>query len=171
MPLPLTINMQDKHEIVLYDSEQAKSAHQELYRYSDEAYTKADEAEGIFYFISEFIENCNCSKCGELSRIHLVLSWKNLLHIALWQKKSPTPADAAIILKSAGITAQELEPFMHSDAADIFPFLYYGKRFDILRKLCHKTKKQVEGRLKANDIRIDCHLMAEDTARIVASSL
>lgn len=171
MPLPLKINIQNRHEIVLYDSGQAKSAHQELYRYSDDAYILADGTEGTFSFITELIEKFNCTGCGELARIHLVLSWNNLLQIAVWQKTSPTPADAATILKAVGITSEELLPFMHSHVSDIFPFLYYGKRFDVLRRLCHKAKKQVEGHLKNNIVRVDCHLMADDTYRIVASSL
>lgn len=164
-------NLRENHEIIICDSAVAKQAHKELFRYNDNVYITADETENIFNLISNIVNSCNAESLLCPSKIHLVLNWLNLLQVSLWQAKKPTAGDAFTVLKNAGISSQEFQPFKNSDVNDIFPCFYYGKRFDILRKVCHKAKKQVEGHLKNHAIRVDCHLIAEDTKRIVASSL
>jgi len=52
-----------------------------------------------------------------------------------------------------------------SDINDIFPWLYYGKMFDILRRLCHIAKRKVEDNFKKYFIVVECHIIAEDTKK------
>lgn len=172
MPLLCPIdNLKDNHELIVCDSEVAKQAHKELFRYNDNVYVTINESENIFDIISNIVNSCNSESQTCPSKIHIVLNWTNLLQVSLWQAKKPTTGDAFTVLKNAGVGSHELQPFKTSDINDIFPWLYYGKRFDILRKLCHKAKKQMEGHLKDHSIRVDCHLIAEDTRKVVASSL
>lgn len=172
MPLlcPLE-NLRDNHELVICDSEPSRLAHKELFRFNDEAYIIADEAANAFGAIADVVNSCNSEAARRPSKIHLVLGWENLLKASLWKGAKPTAGDAFSVLKNTGISPQDFQPFKTADINDLFPWLYYGKRFDILRKVCHATKRQVEGRLKDHSIRVDCHLIAEDTKRIVASSL
>lgn len=172
MPLLCPIdNLMENHEIIICDTVVAKQAHKELFRYSDDAYVTGDGAQKIFHIISNTVNSCNGESNSCPSKIHLVLSWLNLLQVSLWQAKKPTTGDVFTVIKNVGVSSHELQPFKTSDINDIFPWLYYGKRFDMLRKLCHKAKKQMECNLKNHSIRVDCHLVADDTKRIVASSL
>ncbi|BCB97339.1 hypothetical protein JZK55_22610 [Dissulfurispira thermophila] len=169
--LCLIDNLNENHEIIICDSAVAKHAHKELFRYKDNAYVTVDNTENVFDAISNTVNLCNAESNSCPSKIHLVLNWLNLLKVSLWRAEKPTQGDIFTLLKNIGVGSHELQPFRTSDLNDIFPWLYYGKRFDILRKLCHKAKKQMETHLKNHSIRVDCHLIAEDTKRIVASSL
>lgn len=172
MPLLCPIgNLKENHEVIICDSPVAKHAHKELFRYNDDVYVIADNTENLFAIISNAVDFYNTKSGIYLSRIHIVINWLNLLKVSLWQAEKPTIGDIFTVLKNAGVSSHELQPFRNSDLNDIFPSLYYGKKFDILRKLCHKAKKQLEVHLKNHSIRVDCHLIAEDTKRIVASSL
>ncbi|TAN45709.1 MAG: hypothetical protein EPN22_01590 [Nitrospirae bacterium] len=163
--------IKDGAELVICDSLIAGSAHKELYRFSEESYLLPDAVTGLFSRVAGVVEDMNGSPQSRLSKIHLALSWENLLMISLWRESIPSVADSFVVLSKAGIGTQELEPFKNADVADLFPWLYYAKRFDVLRKICHAAKKQTEGRIKNHSIRVDCHLVAEDAKRIVASSL
>jgi hypothetical protein len=165
-------SLDGRNEIVICDSETAKSAHMELFHFSEDAYITADnKSPSVFDMISDIVDRCN-SGSGECpAKVHLVMNWCNLLRVSAWKSQKLTIGDVFTILKSAGARPGDLQPFKNADANDIFPSFYYGKKFDIFKRLCHKAKKQVEEHLKTNLIRIDCHLVAEDTARIVASSL
>jgi hypothetical protein len=172
MPLLCPIdNLRDNHELIICDSTLSKHAHKELFHYSDDVYVIADKAGNIFDAVSDITGSCNSGHLACPSRIHMALKWFNLLHVSLWQSKRPATGDVFMLLKNTGINSQELQPFKTAEINDIFPWLYYGKRFDILKRLCHKAKKQVEGHLKNHIIRVDCHLIAEDTKKVVASSL
>jgi hypothetical protein len=164
-------NLKENHEVIICDSVVAKQAHKELFHYRDDVYVTVDGAENIFGVISNTVNSCNAEQQSCPSKIHLALNWLNLMQVSLWQAKKPTTGDAFTVLKNAGVDSHELQPFKTADISDIFPWLYYGKRFDILRKLCHKAKKQMEAHLKDHSIRVDCHLIAEDTKKVVASSL
>jgi len=82
-----------------------------------------------------------------------------------------TIEDAIYVLKSAGMSYSELSPFKDGLPEDIFPVLYYGKNFDMLRKVCNIAKRMAESRLKSKFSRIDCHLVSDESNRIIASSL
>jgi hypothetical protein len=62
----------------------------------------------------------------------------------------------------------DLKPFVSSDIGDIFHYLYYGGRLDVLRGVCRRAKRSAEGGFK---IRFDCHMVMDETVRIVASTL
>lgn len=172
MPLlsPLD-NLKNNHEVVICDSELSRQAHKELFHFKDDVYIIADNESGVFDAVVNIATTCNSAEEACLSRIHLVLGWENILKISAWKAAKPAPGDAFLVLKNAGVSSQELQPFKTADINDMFPWLYYGKRFDVLRKVCHAAKRQLEGHLKSHSIRVDSHLIADDTKRIVASSL
>ncbi len=172
MPLLCPIEyLKGSHELVICDSECSRIAHKELFHFSDEVYILAGEQDNFFDTVLGMVESVNAVPETGPSRIHIVLKWENILRVSSWKSARPAAGDAFILLKNSGVSTQELQPFKTADINDLFPWLYYGKRFDVLRKICHAAKKQMEGRLKSHTIRVDGHLIADDTKRIVASSL
>lgn len=172
MPAPLqTEKLKDNHELVICDGETAGDAHRDLYHSRDGAYVIVDETENFFNGVFDIVASFNSEPPENISKIHLSFGWENLLKLSLWRDARPSAGDAFVLLKNAGVGHNEFQPFKNADINDLFPWLYYGKRFDVLRKLCHAAKRQVEGHLKDHSIRVDCHLVAGDTNRIVASSL
>jgi hypothetical protein len=105
------------------------------------------------------------------SRIHIVMGWENILRVSSWKSERPAAGDAFLVLKNSGVSPHDLQPFKAADINDLFPWLYYGKRFDVLRKICHAAKKQIENHLKNHAIRVDGHLIADNSRLIIASSL
>ncbi|MCX5717959.1 MAG: hypothetical protein NTW44_06580 [Nitrospirae bacterium] len=156
-------------EIVICDSETASQAHMELFRSSDNKYIISDKAASILHSLSHII-NTYCLS-SSLQKIHFVMDWSNILQVSLWQIAKPSAGDVFTLLRNEGISSEELQPFKTSDINDIFPWLYYGKRVDILRRLCHIAKRKVEGNFKKCSIAVECHIIAEDIKKIVASSL
>ncbi|MBF0328907.1 MAG: hypothetical protein HQL10_07090 [Nitrospirae bacterium] len=163
--------IKDAPELVICDSPVARNAHKELYRFSEDAYLLADTANSLFSRVAAVVEDLNSSLQARLFKIHLSLAWENLLKISLWREATPSASDSFVVLSKAGVGRQEFEPFKAASINDLFPWLYYAKRFDVLRKICHAAKKQTESRIKNHPLRVDCHLVAEDANRIVASSL
>ena len=156
-------------ELIICDNETAGQAHMELFRSGDSDYIIPDKAASILDSLSHVI-NAYCSS-SSLQKIHLVMGWPNILQVSLWQKAKPSAGDIFTLLRNAGISSEELQPFKTSDINDFFQWLYYGKRFDVLRRLCHIAKRKVEGNFKKYHIAVECHIIAEDTKKIVASSL
>ncbi len=172
MPLLCPVDkLKDNNEIVLCDSELSKQAHIELFHYKETVYITSGYGEDYFRTMVETINECNSDRIKNISKIHITSNWLNLLKVALWKAERPTINNVIALLKSIGIGDNELLPFRQSEIDDIFPWLYYGKRFDMLRKICHSAKRQMEGHLDNRFIRVDCHLISEDSKRIVASSL
>ena len=171
MPLSCAIkNLKGIRELVICDSELSRGAHKELFRFSDEAYV-IGEAETIFDTILGVVEAFNSAPESSPARIHIVLGWENILRVYAWKSTRPSAGDTFILLKNSGVRHQDLQPFKTADINDLFPWLYYGKQFSVLKKVCHAAKKQMENRLRDHTIRIDSHLVAADGKRIVASSL
>jgi len=172
MPLLCPIeNLKDNSEIVLCDSALSKQAHIELFHYKENAYITLKEPEDYFKTIADTINLCNSETGKCISKIHIAANWLNLLKVSLWQTEKPSINNVISLLKNIGIGDHELQPFRKSEIDDILPWLYYGKRFDMLRKICYTAKRQIEGHFKDHFIRVDCHLISEDAKRIVASSL
>ncbi len=161
-------SLKEDQIIVLCDSEISKKAHKELFHYSDDSY-KLIESFDVFHKICHILDLLNSNLT--LLRIHVSFNWNNLLKISLWQEKEPTMGDLFLWLRGIGSKTEELENFKNADIGDLFFYFYYGKRFDILRKVCHSAKRQIEKHLNNNSIKVEAHLVAEDTKRIVASSL
>ena len=171
MPLLCPIKLKESHELVICDSESSRTAHKELFHFRDEVYILPGEQDNIFDTLLGMVNTFNASPATGPSKIHIVLGWENLLRVSSWKLRRPDAGDAFILLKNTGVGARELQPFKTADINDLFPWLYYGKRLDVLRKICHAAKRQMEGHLKNHTIRVDGHLIADDTKRIVASSL
>jgi hypothetical protein len=172
MPLLCPIeNLKGSRELVICDGESSRASHKELYKFSEEAYIVAGELDNVFDVIAGAVDTFNTANGTGPSKIHLVLGWENILRVSFWKSERPAAGDAFIILKNAGVSQQDLEPFKTADINDLFPWLYYGKQFQVLRKVCHSCKKQFERHLKDKAIRVDCHLVADVSTRIVASSL
>lgn len=172
MPLLCPIEkLKESRELVICDSESSRLAHRELYHFSDEVYILAGDQDNVFDTILGMVNAFNETPATGPSRIHIVLGWENMLRVSSWKLIRPALGDAFILLKNSGVSTQELQPFKTADINDLYPWLYYGKRIDVLRKICHTAKRQMESRLKNRTIRVDGHLMANDTKRIVASSL
>lgn len=160
----------EDHILILCDSDASKAAHKELFRYKDDLY-KVLETENVFYQTREIIDLLNSNDLSNPVKLHITFNWSNILKIFLWQPEAPSTGDIFLTLRNFGLTSDELSLFKNFDRGDIFFSLYYGKRFDILRKVCHGAKRQIERHLRNNFVKTDVHLIAEDTGRIVASTL
>ena len=130
--------------LVICDSETAGQAHTELFSFGCNRHIVLEKAADILDSLLNIINSCPASS---LQKIHLVMEWPNILQISLWTSK-PSTGDVFTLLRNQGVGSEELKPFKTSDINDIFPWLYYGKRFDVLRKICHIAKRKVEGNFK-----------------------
>lgn len=144
--------------IVIAENEQSKKAHQELFHWTDEHYRVV---EGLPL---ETITSLN----GSVERIHITGTWQYLLKLGLWSEKI-SPADMGLLLKRLGMPEEELKPFLHAPLDDLFYTLYYGKRFEVLRRLCHHIRRSLQQRF--GGLIVDCHMVVPDRPQIVASSL
>ncbi len=163
-------NISDLTEVVIYDSAAAHQAHMELFRYSKNAYISSGDTNNAFPLVITLVDTCNSAESCP-TRIHLALGWENMLKVAAWQADFALIKDVFIVLKNAGVTDNALAPFSASPVADLFPYLYYGKQLDVLKKVCVMARKQVESRVRKSPVRVDCHIITEDSPRVVASSL
>jgi hypothetical protein len=146
-------------EVVLASDETSWYAHQELYRLNDGSYRIVSDLLGTIAALE-----------GRIKRLHISSNWTDIIRLATW-RPDPNRGDVFVLLRNIGISPGELLPFRDAALADIFPWLYYGKRFDILRKICRAAKTNAERHLKDGDTRVHCHLSSGDVNRIVASSL
>lgn len=149
-------------EVVLSVHELAAKAHKELYALKEENYVLSST--DVLASISSILEK------GP-DRLHIATDWGNLLRIALWSASAPPIFDVLGLLKKSGATDAELQPFKKSDINDLLPWLYYGRKFDILRRLCNAAKTKVEVKMNRKGLHIYCHLIFDDIQRIIASSL
>lgn len=162
-------NFDENRIFILCDSELSKKAHKELFRYKDDVYEVVDNKD-VLHKTKEIIDLLNSFPSPAPSKIHVVLNWANILKILLWQSENIT-GEILLVLRNFGLKSEELNLFKNCDIRDIFFYLYYGKKFDVLRKVCHNAKRQIERHLRNNFVKVDSHIVAEDTGRIVASSL
>ncbi len=147
-------------EVVIVSNESSRDAHMSLYHYAEDRYFIADT--DLLGSIVRLTDGA--------SRLHISVSWADIIRIATW-KSDPERGDIFVLLRKAGIQGEELHPFGNSAAGDIFPWLYYGKKMDVLRKICRSAKTNVESRIRNKETRVYCHLVSEITNSIVASSL
>ncbi len=143
-------------EIALCQNEIARTAHKELFNLSESAYL-------IFNGFGDLI-----SLSGKEIKVHLCLNWEGLLKIILWTESPPMPFIMKV-LKTAGIEEKELRDMSATEPLSLFHWLYYGKRFRVLRRLCAMARQAAEEKVRG--VRFECHLIAEETSRIVASTL
>jgi hypothetical protein len=172
-----------QHELVICDSAISKKAHQALFHFKEDCYLAADDETGVFWAVAKIVETLNRGDsgtsasialhgpAGTCGKIHVAMLWENILRLALWQEKKPGTGEVFTLLGNLGLSPRELQPFRKADINDLFPWLFYGKRFDVLRKICREVKRRMEESLKGNSHRVVCHIVAADIAGIVASSL
>ncbi len=108
---------------------------------------------------------------ANISKLHISAGWEAMLEAALWTLGRPSVHDVLALLKKAGIGDDEIAPFRKSEVADLFPWLYYGKRFDVLRRVCNTAKARIDSKLERKKLLVYCHLSEDHTGRIVASNL
>jgi hypothetical protein len=147
-------------EIVLASSADSRDAHKELYHFTD----------SVYFMSGKDLVEAIAELSGDHNRIHISSPWKDMVRLAVW-KSEPGKGDVFLLLMNAGITAEELRPFRDSEISDLFPWLYYGNRLDVLRKICRTAKANVEKNIGGRETHVYCHLTSEATKRIVASSL
>jgi hypothetical protein len=146
-------------EAVLVSNKEAEKLHREIYHCAEDAYRVAEDVLASLSALSD-----------DFRRVHIVATWSDLLRLALW-KQEPKTGDLFLLLRGIGITSEELLPFREAHTGDIFPWLYYGKRLDTLRKICRIAKENTEKHLRNREARVHTHLVSGEVDRIVASSL
>ncbi len=148
----------DRAVVVIAEDEKAKRAHQELFRWPDEMYRVLGGVD------LEYLSSLN----GTADRVHITGSWQFLLKVGLWSR-DVAPGQMSLLLKKLGMPDEEIRPFLKAPLDDLFYTLYYGKRFEVLRKLCHYIRRSLQDRL--GGLPVDCHMVVPGRAQIVASSL
>ena len=149
-------------EAVLVQHEAAKSAHQGLFCFDDSRYVMSG---------GNIIQSILALAGEGIDKVHIAVDWEHLLMVALWTSARPPVFDVISLLKKAGVGEAELLPFKTADINDLFPWLYYGRKFDVLRKVCSVAKAKTEAKITGKYVPVICHLLSDDTERIVASSL
>jgi hypothetical protein len=146
-------------EIVLCQDISLKGAHQELFNFSDSSYLVINDLRKEILGLNEIKKPL---------KVHLCVNWHGLLEVILWTDK-PASSFVLRVLKNAGIDEKEIKEFKDTDTLTFFHWLYYGRRFKILRKLCYMAKNIVQEKVRG--VRFELHLIAEENSRIVASTL
>lgn len=161
-----TLSDKDKNnffrEIVIFQDEISRKSHKTLFSLDDTCYRQSSTN-----IVDSILE---AAQTG-LSKLHISAEWENILKIAVWSCDSPMIHDVITLVKKCGVKEEELMPFKHSDINDIFPWLYYSNRTDILRKICGAAKTRIESRIDSRKVLVYCHLVSKETEKIIASSL
>lgn len=160
---PQSLRPEDTYrEVVLIHDERARKAHQELFSFDESRYVLST---------GSMVASFQALADQGISRIHIAADWEHILMIAFWTDAKPGIFDVLSLLRKSGARETELHPFKSSDINDLFPWLYYGKKFDILRRVCSAAKQRAEAGSRGGQVHVICHLVADDTCRIAASSL
>ncbi len=148
-------------EVVLYQGEIAKECHKNLFALDDSCYFSAG---------SELIASVTSVCQNSLRKLHIAAGWEGILKVSSWTENLAVH-DVLSLMKRCGVQDEELGLFRRSEINDIFPWLYYGKRVDVLRKICNAAKMKAESKIDMKKLRVYCHLVSGETKKIVASSL
>jgi hypothetical protein len=149
-------------EVVIFEDEISKESHKALFSLDDDCYRRNGKN-----IVDTILETTQAG----FSKLHISAGWENILKIAVWTCDRPLIHEVTALIKKTGVKEEELRPFTHSDINDIFPWLYYSNRFDILRKICNTAKTRIESKIDSRKVLVYCHLVSEGTKKIVASSL
>jgi hypothetical protein len=147
--------------LVLFEGEAAKKFHQELFSLPDATYR---------IIRGDVTEEVAAALPGLSGELHVSAGWETILSVALWSRTEPPVADVITLLKKTGVADGDLSSVKDLDLPDIFSLLRREERYDFLRKICNAAKASVESRC-GGKARVHCHLVSEEAARIVASSL
>ncbi len=154
--------MNDIREVVISPNELSARAHKELYSFQDERYIMSG---------TDLLASILSAAEKGADRLHIAVDWENLLRVALWSSAKPLLFDVLRLLKKSGAAETELQPFMKAEISDLLPWLYYGRKFDILRRICNAAKISAEAKTNRKGLHIYCHLVSDESQRIIASSL
>ncbi len=149
-------------EVVLYQGEAAKKSHQQLFSLHNSCYLPAGES---------IVQSILSLDLQDVSKLHISAGWEAIIEVALWTLGRPMMSDVIFLLKRAGVSDDETAPFKSAEVGDIFPWLYYGNRFDVLRRICNTAKTRIDSKLERKKLLVYCHLSMEGSERIVASNL
>jgi hypothetical protein len=149
-------------EVVLYQGDAARRSHRHLFSLDEACYRSAGD---------DMVGSVLSVDLEDVFRLHISAGWEAIVCTALWSSAPPPIHEVISLLKKAGAADEELEPFITADVRDLFPWLYYGNRFDVLRKICNLAKAKTESKLGKRKLLVYCHLVAEEAEKIVASNL
>jgi len=149
-------------EIVVHHDETAKKAHQQLFSLPDSAYRPTR---------GKITDAIAAAARDNIIKLHIAADWETILAIALWSSVRPSSHDVHTLLRKLGVPGDELAPFAKADIGDLFPWLYYGKKFDLLRKICNSAKARTESMIEKKKVLVYCHMVSPDPQAIIASSL
>ncbi len=153
----------NEHEIntlILCENITAKEAHRELFGYNDSCYA-------ILGIESIKEELTRLNRFKNIDSLHICVSWVTLLELAT-RGSVMNRFNITELMKRAGLNEEEREIIKDFGINDIFPWLYYGKKFRVLRKLCNITKDNIKREM---NLKLEIHLISEDIKQIVASTL
>ncbi|UCG77864.1 MAG: hypothetical protein JSV21_09870 [Nitrospirota bacterium] len=147
-------------EIVVCDRQFTMQAHKDLFKYDEDRYiVERSQLVGILSGLA-----------GQARKIHLSLSWHGMLKVSLWSENISL-SSVLFLLKENGMKEEDTLPFKEADIEDIFHVLYYGKNYDILRRICNTAKRSAENNIGGDLTSVACHLVGGPDSGIVASSL
>jgi len=150
-------------EIVIFQDEISRKSHKVLFSLDDSCYKRC--CKNIVDSVLEVAQS-------GLSKLHIIAGWENILKLAVWTSDRPLLHEVISLIKKTGVKEEELKPFLkNSDINDLLPWLYYSNRFDILRKICSAAKSRIESKIDSRKVLVYCHLVSDETGKIVASSL
>ena len=149
-------------EIAIFQDEISRKSHKVLFSLDDSCYKRC--CKNIVDTVLEVAQS-------GLSKLHIIAGWENILKLAVWTCDRPLLHEVIALIKKTGVKEEELKPFKNSDIHDLFPWLYYSNRFDILRKICSAAKTKIESKIDSRKVLVYCHLVSDETEKIVASSL
>ncbi|MCI0468817.1 MAG: hypothetical protein L0Y62_01985, partial [Nitrospirae bacterium] len=131
MPLVCPIEELSSRQMVICDSRTAMDAHKGIFHFNDKAYQIAPDKETAFDYLSSILSALDADLNPSFSNIHLTLCWENMIRVSQWHSAKPSIGEALTLMRIAGLHSNDLQPFRTADINDIFPSLYYSKRFDI----------------------------------------
>ncbi len=148
-------------EIVIVEDNHCMKAHRDLFRMSEDCYRR--QPRDTYTTVNTYCEY------GPY-RVHLVGTWTWLLSLAFLRDSPPDNFEVLYLLKQLGVEESLLQAFRESRIEDIYYTLYYGRRLDVLRRLCHYTRWRLQEAIKTGT-RFECHIVSYDRPQIIASSL
>ncbi len=149
-------------EIVLHQGDAAKRSHRHLFALDEACYRSAGD---------DMVGSVLSVDLEDVSKLHISAGWEAIVCTALWSTAAPPIRDVIALMKKAGAADEELAPFITADVRDLFPWLYYGNRFDVLRKICNLAKAKAESKLGKKKLLVYCHLVSDEEEKIIASNL
>jgi hypothetical protein len=155
------INSRNLTEIVLFHGEGAKRSHQKLFSLEEDCYFAARHSitESILLSVEDVV------------KMHIVTGWLDMLKVALWTSGKPSSSDALALIGKICKLPEGLNAPKTGDVNDIFRRLYHGGRLDVFRKVCRTAKSMTESKILGRKLLVHCHLVGDERAGIVASSL